>query len=161
MARQWYLARNGLGGSHVRASCGFRTTGAGSTTLPIASIFATAGCRPRVREIGVFNTTATAVAIAVRRMTAVGTAGTGQTEVYNDDDAQTILATVFDTHTVTGTFVTGSIRAASLGAAIGSGIIWTFADPGLIIPAGTGNGVVVVPLTGTGQICDVYFEWEE
>lgn len=145
----------------MRASAGWRTGGAGSTTLPIASLFATAALRPRIREVGVFNTTTTAVAIALRRATAVGTAGAGQTEVYEDDESQTPVATAFDTHSVAPTFVTGNVRVAPLGAAIGAGVIWTFGGNGLVIPQGTGNGVVVVPLTGTGQICDVYFSWDE
>lgn len=144
-----------------RYSASWRTTGAGSTTLPIASLFATASVRPRVLEIGCFNTTATAVAMAIRRMTAVGTAGTGQTEVYEDDDSQTPLATAVDTHTVAPTFVTGNLRAAVIGASPGSGVIWTFGGQGLIIPNATGNGICLVPLTGTGQICDVWFSWEE
>lgn len=145
----------------ARFAVGWRTTGAGSTTLPIGSLFATATTSPVIYEIGVFNTTAVAVALAVRRFTALGTAGTGQTEIFVDDIAATALATAVDTHTVTPTFVTGNVRVATLGAAIGSGVIWTFGDRGLRIPSGTGNGVGVVPLVGTGQICDLYFDWDE
>lgn len=145
----------------ARFAVGWRTTGAGSTTLPIASIYGVAGVRAAVREIGVFNTTTTQVALAVRRVTTTGTQGTAQTEVYETDSAQTPLAAGFDTHTVAPTFVTGNLRVASLGAAIGSGVIWTFGDRGLVLPNTTGDGIVVVPLVGTGQICDVYFSWDE
>lgn len=145
----------------ARYACAFRTTGAGSTTLPIASIFATAACQPMIMEVGVFNTTATAVSIALRRATALGTAGTGQTELPIDDTAGAALATVVDTHTVTPTITTGSVRLATLGAAVGSGVIWTFSERGLRIPAGTGNGILIIPFVGTGQICDVYLEWSE
>lgn len=146
----------------ARFDGGWRTAGAGSTTLPIAGITATAAVRPRLKEVGVFNTTTTAVAIALRRIvTALGTAGSGQVEVYENDPSQTPLATLLDTWSVAPTFVSGNIRVASLGAAIGSGVIWTFGGDGLVIPNATTDGIVLVPLTGTGQICDVYFGWEE
>jgi hypothetical protein len=144
----------------ARCAVGWRTAGAGSTTLPIGSLFATAGVRPRILEIGVFNTTATAVCIALKRATAVGTPGTGLTEGYETDESNAIVATAFDTHTVTGTF-TATVRQCSLGAAIGSGMVWTFAGTGMVIPQGTGNGVVIIPGVGTGQICDCYIVWEE
>lgn len=137
----------------------FKTAGAGSTTLPIASLFATAACNPKIYQIGVFNTTATTVDIAIRRVTAVGTAGAAREEIAEDDSVQVALATLVDTHTVTPTFVTGNVRAATLPAAVGGGVIFTFKN-GLVVPAGTGNGIVVVPL-GTGQICTVFFAWDE
>lgn len=145
----------------ARFSSAFKTTGAGSTTLPIGSIFATTGVRPVVREIGVVNTsTSTAVDIAIRRcITAVGTPGTGQAEVGETDPTQTAIATVFDTHTVAPTFVTGSLRAATLIA--GAGTIWTFGERGLVIPNSANDGIAIIPLVGTGQICTVYFSWDE
>lgn len=145
----------------ARFAGGFRTAGAGSTTLPIASLFAPAAANPLIYEVGVFNTTATAVAIALRRATALGTPGTGREELFIDDENATATATLVDTHTVAPTLTAGAVRVGSLGAAIGSGVIWTFGERGLRVPAGTGNGVCIVPLTGTGQICDVYVEWAE
>jgi hypothetical protein len=150
----------------ARFAGGFRTAGAGSTTLPIASLVAPAAANPLIYEIGVFNSTVTAVAIALRRFTALGTAGTGRDEIFVDDEGSAssgavATATLVDTHTVAPTLITGNIRVGSLGASIGSGVIWTFGERGLRIPAGTGNGVCVIPLVGTGQICDVYFEWSE
>lgn len=145
----------------ARFAGGWRTTGAGSTTLPIASLFATAACQPTIMEIGIFNTTGTAVAIALRRATALGTAGTGQAEMPVDDTAAAAVGTLVDTHTVAPTLTAGNVRVGTLAAAAGSGVIWTFSERGLRIPAGTGNGICIVPLTGTGQICDVYFEWSE
>jgi hypothetical protein len=146
----------------ARFTASWRTTGAGSTTLPIAGLLATAAVRPRIAEIGVFNTTATAVAVALRRITAAGTAGSTQSVVYETDESQTALGVPKDTWTVAPTFVAGNVRVASLGAAIGSGVIWTFtAGPQLVIPAATTNGVVIVPLTGTGQICDISITWDE
>jgi hypothetical protein len=51
-----------------------------------------------------------------------------------------------------------------LGAAIGSGVIWTFGGGvtgGLVIPNTTGDGIGLIVATGTGQICDVSFTWDE
>lgn len=144
-----------------RCSASWRTTGAGSTTLPIGSLYGVTTVTARIAEIHAFNTTVTACALAVRRVTTTGTVGTGQTELCEDDDAYTPLATAVDTHTVAPTFTTGNLRVASLGAAVGSGVMWTFGPKGLIVPKLTTAGVVVVPLTGTGQICDITFVWDE
>jgi hypothetical protein len=76
------------------------------------------------------------------------------------DTAQAPIATAFAGHTATAT-VGDVIRQATLGAAIGSGIIFTFPDPGLVIGNATTEGVGVIIPTGTGQICDWYVEWEE
>jgi len=138
-----------------------RSAGAGSTTLPLMSIFAAAAVSLKIREIGVFNTTTTAVAIALRRYTAVGTVGASLTEMPYDKASAAAAGTAVNTHTVTPTFETGNIRVAPLGAAVGAGVIWTFGDTGLVIPVGTGNGIGISVLTGTGQICDVYFDWDE
>jgi hypothetical protein len=146
----------------ARFSAAFRTTGAGSTTLPIGGIRATTTGRPRLREVGCFNTTTTEVAMALRRfVTDDGTPGSAITAVYEDDDTVTALATVLDTWTVTPTFVTGNLRVATLAAAKGSGVIWTFGGNGLEIPATVNTGIVLVPLVGAGQICDVSFTWDQ
>lgn len=147
----------------ARFSSAWRTSGAGSTTLPIAGLMSVTGCRPRLVEVGVFNSTTTACAVALRRVTAAGTPGSTQSVVYESDPSQTALATPKDTWTVAPTFASGNLRVASLGAAVGSGLIWTFggAAGGLVIPNTTGDGIVVSVLTGTGQICDVSFTWDE
>lgn len=49
----------------------------------------------------------------------------------------------------------------TLPAAIGGAMIWTFGDTGLIIPAGTANGIGVICPVGTGQILDYYIDWDE
>lgn len=145
----------------ARYSGAFVTGGAGSTTLPMASIYATAGVRPHVREVGVFNTTATAFTVALRRATTVGGTHTGREEIYENDSAQTALTTLFDTDTGTAPTITaGSIRVGVLGAAVGSGVIWTFGGDGLIVPNSTGDGIVIIGVT-TPQICAVSFTWDE
>jgi hypothetical protein len=146
----------------ARYSGGFRTTGAGSTTLPAAALAAAANNDVYVFEIGVWNTTATACNVAVRRLTTAGTPGSGLVELPWDPDTTTPTATLLDTYTSTGPTITaGAYRWGSLGAAIGSGVIWTFSGPGLRIPKGTGNAICVIPGVGTGQILDVSFDWAE
>lgn len=141
-----------------------RSTIAGTNLRPNVSLYAVTGCTPRVTEVGIFNTTATAAAYSLCRLTAAGTQGTGLSEIAITDTAQTALATGFAGHTAdltAGQSTNNPVRQASLGAAIGSGVIWTFGDPGLIIPAGTANGVGIIVPTGTGQIIDYYIEWIE
>lgn len=149
----------------ARFSCAFRSAGAGSATLPLGSLYATAAVRPRLVEIGVFNTTATAVAVAVVRLSAgTGTQGAALTEIYEDDNSQAAVATSFNTHTVTPTTISAPLRQASLGAAVGSGVIWTFGGgktPGLVVPNTTNDAVGIIIPTGTGQICDIHFTWDE
>lgn len=143
-----------------RFSVAGRSTVAGTTLRAVASLFATTAVRPRIVEIGVFNTTATALAVSVVRFTNATGVGTGLTEVAMDDTPHVAIATGFAGHTADGG-VGGTVRQASLGAAIGSGIIWTFGDVGLVLPNSTADGVGVICPTGTGQILDYYIEWIE
>lgn len=143
------------------ARCAVATrTSAVPTTVRGPSVYATTGVRPNIREIGVFNTAATACAVAVCRASATGTQGAALTEVVLDDDSHTIIATGFNTHTADAT-VGSPIRQASLGAAIGSGVIFTFGGDGLVIDNATTQGVVITCPTGTGQHLDFYIEWTE
>ena len=143
----------------ARFSVGARTS-AGSTTLPVISLYSSATIGPSIREIGVTNTTATAVALSLCKLTSTGTQGTALTEAGLDSGAFTSSAQAFNTHTVTATIVQLGFNV-TLGAAIGSGWIWTFGGDGLELPAGTGNGAGVIVATGTGQILDAYLVWTE
>lgn len=136
-------------------------TTAGSSTLPIASLYGGTTVRPRIREIHVFNTTTTAVGLRVVRLTTTGTQGTTLTEMPMIPEDPAAIATGFATHSVAPTITTGDLWRGSVGAAIGSGIIITFPDPGgLVIPATANNGIGVVPTT-TGQALDVTIIWDE
>jgi hypothetical protein len=123
-------------------------------------VYATAAIRPQIRSVEVFNTTTTACAVGLARATATGTQGAGLTEVCMSDDSRTVIATGFNTHTADAT-VGACFRQASLGAAIGSGVIWTFGPGELIIDNATTAGLVIVCPTGTGQHLDFAIEWEE
>lgn len=137
-----------------------RATVVGTTLRSMCSLYATTGIRPRVREVGVTNTTGTAVAVALARFTTATNVGTGLTEAKVSDTAQAAVATVFAGHTGDGG-AGEEIRRTVLGAAAGSTIIWTFAEPGLVIPNTTADGIGLICPTGTGQICDIWYGWDE
>jgi hypothetical protein len=144
----------------ARYTFGMRGTVVGTNLRAMMSLFAVAGSGGQLREVGIFNTTAVALAIALVRFTAATNVGAGQTEGKYDENTQPPLCTIFAGHTGDGT-VGQVLRQATLGAAVGAGIIWTFGDSGIVIPLGTANGLGITVPTGTGQICDLYFDWEE
>jgi hypothetical protein len=144
----------------ARFHAGTRSTGAGSTTLPVGSLYAIASVAGRIVEIGVFNTTATAVAIKLVRLTTAGTQGSGLVESKDDGDSVAASMTAFDTHSGAPTLGDDLGYRTTLGAAVGAGVIWTF-DNGLRIPPGTANGIGIIVATGTGQILDWYVVWDE
>ena len=124
------------------------------------SLYATAARHLKVRMIEVYNTTATAAAVGLARATATGTQGAGLTEVCTSDDVAAIVGTAFNTHTADAT-VGACVRQASLGAAIGAGVVWYFEPDELIIDPATTKGVVIVCPTGTGQHLDFSIVWDE
>lgn len=146
----------------ARYSAGGRTTGAGSTTLPAAGLVPGASNDVYVIEVGVFNSTTTACNVALRRITTAGTAGSAFSTSLWDPDTTAATAALKDTYTSTGPTITaGSLAWAELGAAAGSGMVWTFGNKGIRVPKGTANGLVIIPGVGTGQILDVYVIWDE
>lgn len=144
----------------ARYQAGART-GAGSTTLPIISLYAAAAVAPKIREIGIFNATNTQIELRLVRMTSQGTPGTGLTESKHDPDSVAASGTAFATHSVAPTLGDDLSYRGTLGAAIGAAVIWTFGDSGLRIPIGTGNGIGVIVETGTGQVTQSYIVWDE
>ena len=133
---------------------------AGSATIPQMSLYAPAGNRLILREVPVYNTTATAVNVALQALTSTGTQGVALTEIEHDNEGPTPTGTGFQAHTAGPTITTGEYARARLAAAIGGAAIWIF-NEGIYIPAGTANGVGVTTPTGTGQVCDITFIWEE
>ncbi len=143
----------------ARFSAGFRTS-VGSTTLPIASLYAVAGSGGVLREVHIFNTTAVAVALKLSRLDSAGTKPAAVADAEYDQNAPVATCVAHNTHTV-GPTIDEEFERVTLGAAIGSGVIWTFGGSGLIIPLGTANGIGIVVSTGTGQVCDVSLVWDE
>lgn len=145
----------------ARYSFGMRSTVAGTNLRAQMSLFGIAGVGCRVREVGVFNTTTTATAVMLGRLTNATGVGAGQTEGEYDENAPAPSCTIFAGHTADGG-VGQILRQATIGAAAGAGVIWTFGDSGLIVQPGTANGIgILIPSGVTGQICDVYIDWEE
>lgn len=144
----------------ARYTAGGVSAGAGSTTLPLMSIYAVASVGFTLRECGVFNTTATAVQVKLCRLSTAGTPGSAITPGKYNPDSVAASATPFNTHTVTGTNTDLGYRT-ELGAAVGAGVIWTFGDLGIRCSVGTGNGIGVIIDAGTGQVCEIYFVWDE
>lgn len=136
-------------------------TNAPTSTLPGMSIFAAATGSFRLRELWIFNTTSTACMVALQRFTATGTVGAAVVEHEYETDGPPVTATVVNSNTVTPTITSGYIVQASIGAAIGAAVVWSFGDNGLLVPSGTGNGVGITTPTGTGQVCDVSWIWDE
>lgn len=124
------------------------------------AVYGVTTVRAKVIEVAVFNTTAVACAVGLARASATGTQGAAITRVCEDDDTYTALATAFNTHTADAT-VGASMRQASLGAFVGSGVIWTFGPKGLYIDKATTAGIVIICPTGTGQHLDFSITWDE
>jgi hypothetical protein len=137
-----------------------RSSIAGTTLRAQFALYAIASRTIVVREVGLTNTTSTAFAVALVRLTAAGTQGSGLTEAPWNTEGPAQNGTGFAGHTGDAT-VGGVLRQASIGAAVGSGIVWTFGGSGLRIPAGTANGIGTIIPTGTGQIVDYWLDWEE
>jgi len=141
-------------------------TGAGSTTLPILSIYSGAASLGSIREIGIFNTTASAVALYLSRLTTAGTQGANLTEARHNPKRPAAACTVHGTHTVAPTKGDDLGYRVVLGPAIGAGVIWTFGDDGLLVTApdaveAVTNGIGILVENGTGQACQAYIVWDE
>lgn len=149
----------------ARFSAGVRAT-AGTALRPMMSVYSAAGSTGTLREVGVFNTTATALEIFLTRLTETGTQGAGLTAARYNPKGPPALCTAHTTHTVDATYGDDLGYRAVLGAAVGSGVIWTFGDAGLIIGEADAveavdEGIGVGLENGTGQICQVWFVWDE
>ena len=138
------------------------TTSAGSTTLPICALVGGTGGRIRITEIGVFNTTTTAVNLVLCRLSTAGTPGTAATSRLTDQgDAATLVGTLRNTYTGTAPTTTELGIGFPLGAAVGSGLIMTFPDDTLTISATANSAIGLLVESGTGQACRVWFRWAE
>lgn len=145
----------------ARYSGGALAAGAGSTTLASMSLYATATVSFKLRECGISNTTASAVAHKLTLVTTRGTVGASITAAKQDDNSVAANCTAFNTHTVAPTLGSDLGYRAQLGAAIGSAFVWTFGDVGIRAPLGTANGVAIITENGTGQVIQEYMVWDE
>src|SRR6266542_99274 len=120
------------------------------------SIWNASGGVIRVREIGVYNTAATAGKLAIKRITARGTqTGTIAFEKLDPGDVAVTVNLDF-AYSAQPTVSGGYIRRSHVAAAIGSGFVWTWwADAGLSVENGAGIAIVV-PTAVAGPACEIY-----
>ena len=135
-------------------------TTAGSTTLPICALVGNGSVRATIREIAIFTTTSTAVDLTLCRVSTAGTPGSSATALTETEGAASATATFKGTYSSTAPTTSVVGKRVQLGAAVGSGVVWTFPN-GLVIPATSNAAVGVIVSTGTGQACVVSFTWEE
>lgn len=135
---------------------------AGSTTLPVFALVGSASVKARVREIGVFNTTTTAVALKLCRVTTAGTPGTSLTvDKMDPGNPEANVAVLRNTYTSTAPTTTDAGFRALLGAAIGSGFVWTFDDWEFCTGVAANAAIGCLVENGTGQALQFYVKWNE
>jgi len=140
---------------------GLTTTG-GSTTLPLAALVGGTGARIRIAEIGVFNTTTTAVNLVLCRLSTAGTPGTAATSRLTDQgDGATAVGALRNTYTSTAPTTTELGIGFPLGAAIGSGLVLTFPDDVLTIDKIANSGIGFLLESGTIQVVRLWVRWSE
>lgn len=145
----------------AKYSAGALATGAGSTTLPTMTLYSTASVGPKIREIAMFNSTATACVYELVTFSTAGTQGASIGTAGTWDPGQGAAACALK-HASSSTAPTVAVRLGilfPLAAAVGSGVIRQFND--LAIAIGTGNGFGLLVHTGTGQVCDIDVTWIE
>jgi hypothetical protein len=143
----------------ARYASGMTAAGAGTSLRPIFGLLNTATVSGLVREIGLTNTTNTACAYRVVAFTG-GTAGADQAETSFRANAPAATCVAKGLWTADATIDADFGYRIELGAAAGAGGILTFGDNGLEHDLGTTKGLGLVPI-GTGQVCEVYFVWDE
>lgn len=145
----------------TRYAAGGLTT-AGSTTLPLASIYGGASSRVYLTELGFFNTSSTAVALRLIRLSTAGTRPTAWSSTQvSQEDPTTAVAAVYGTHTVAPTLGADLGYRCVLGAAVGSGVVWSWPDRIMTISATANAGIGLIVENGTGQALQFYVAWGE
>src|SRR5262245_48942103 len=136
-------------------------TGANSTLLPSLTMRSGTTNKGTLREAGLFNTTNTAADYSLQRLSTAGTSSAVTARQYDEDS--TAGCTAARDYTSTGPTLVEAGYRASLGAAIGAGVIWTFGDTGIRVKpaASSANGAGIVVDNGTGQAIQAYLVWDE
>jgi hypothetical protein len=143
----------------ARIANAYRTTGVGSATLPTTSIYSLGTGDVWLVEVGITNTSATtAFQISLARLTSAGTQGAAAGAWTYEEGATNLTAKVaaVQAHTVLPG-LGAEVRRASIGATVGSGIIFTFGGRGLLLPSGTANGLGLITINGAAQLVDCYW----
>jgi hypothetical protein len=146
----------------ARTAVAYRTTGAGSATLPATSIYSLGTGDIWLVEVGLTSTTATAFELTLARLTTAGTQGAAVGTITYEEGSANLTAkwASVQAHSA-GTPLGPEVRRVSIGASIGSGIIWTFGGRGLLVPSGTANGLGLISINGAFQVSDVYWSVDQ
>lgn len=138
-----------------------RSAGAGSATLPVCSLYSAAAVNGRVKELHVWNTTTSQITLALARLTTTGTQGAAITPQNFDATGIAASCAVRNTHTVAPTLAFLGFQF-DLPGVIGAGVILTFGgDVGISTATGTANGLGLYVPTGTGQVIDFSWVYDE
>lgn len=144
------MARYGGGGT---------ATIAGTSVRPIQGLLSTASVSPILREIHLSNTTSTATNYRLVRFTG-GTAGTDLNEIkyrQGSPAASCVLKAGWTADATVDETIGNPIHVPGV---VGAEIIVTFGDSGIEGVVGSTKGLGLIP-SGTGQICEVGFVWDE
>lgn len=140
-------------------------TSAGSSTLPIISLYNSATVVGKITQVAAWNTTAISLGLRVMRITTAGTQGAGITAAKTDPDSPAAACTPFTTHSSTGPTLGDAIDGFYLGAAIGAGVIlpappggWRIGSVDAVTAVTDGIGLVPI---ATGQVCRCTIWWDE
>lgn len=146
----------------ARMANGYRTTGVGSATLPTTSIYSLGTGDAWLVEVGITNTTTAAFQISLARLTSAGTQGAAAGSWTSEEGVLNLTAKIsaVQAHTV-APGLGPEVRRASVGASIGSGVIFTFGGRGLYLPSGTANGLGLIAISTAGQLADVYWSIDQ
>jgi hypothetical protein len=146
----------------ARIANAYRTTGVGSATLPSTSIYSLGTGDVWLVEVGITNTAAVAFELSLARLTAAGTQGAAAGAWTYEEGATNLTAKVsaVQAHSA-GTPLGAEVRRTSIGASIGSGVIFTFGGRGLLLPSGTANGLGLIAVVGAAQLMDVYWSVDQ
>lgn len=140
-------------------SSGMLCTIAGTTTLPVFSLYAGATGGGRLTEFGFTNSTAVATGkYTLRRLTSAGTQGAGQVEAKWDPNSGPALCQAVAGHTVAPTLGDNFGLGAACAGVIGAGII---IPCNIVLPVGVANGLGILLESGTGQVLNAWFKWTE
>jgi hypothetical protein len=139
-----------------------QSTIVGTTVRPVGGVMAIASRTCYLLKASIFNMGATAGTYRLARVTAAGTPGATITAAaHHSSDGDAADMTAKTGWTADGTITAHAFEIAPLGAAVGHGYIFTFAWPGLFIPAGTANGIAWVAITAAGTAPAWSFTWHE
>lgn len=145
----------------ARYSAGTTPTGVGTALQPCFALLNTASVTGLLRQVAVFNTTATACNFELVEFTA-GTPGPDVTEFSYRANAPAASCLAKGLWTANATIGERSGVIFELGAAIGDGVIEVFGSTGIEAAVGATSGLGLVLIAGAPVTAPrVRFEWDE